>query len=95
MDPAERQSCEQLLQQPYFDSFRAAAELGKEHEKSSRKAARLTRKHVPGVGFPCCLIFQSGGAVLLLASRVGCAGRRGCWAALGCILRRKQALAKE
>uniref|UniRef100_A0A8C0VLG8 Cyclin dependent kinase like 1 n=1 Tax=Cyanistes caeruleus TaxID=156563 RepID=A0A8C0VLG8_CYACU len=49
MDPAERQSCEQLLQHPYFESFREAAELGKEHEKSPRKPARLTRKHVPGV----------------------------------------------
>ncbi|NXP42894.1 CDKL1 protein, partial [Leiothrix lutea] len=49
MDPAERQSCEQLLQQPYFDSLREAAEPGREHEKSPRKAARLTRKHTPGV----------------------------------------------
>ncbi|NXT70430.1 CDKL1 protein, partial [Chaetops frenatus] len=49
MDPAERQSCEQLLQHPYFDSFREAAELGKEHEKHPRKPARLTRKHMPGV----------------------------------------------
>ncbi|RMB98510.1 hypothetical protein DUI87_24724 [Hirundo rustica rustica] len=48
MDPAERQSCEQLLQHPYFDSFREAAELGREREKSPRKPARLTRKHVPG-----------------------------------------------
>lgn len=49
MDPAERQTCEQLLQHPYFDSFREAAELGKEHEKSTRKPARLTRKHMPGL----------------------------------------------
>ncbi|NXR42377.1 CDKL1 protein, partial [Zosterops hypoxanthus] len=49
MDPAERQSCEQLLQQPYFDSFREAAELGKERERSPRKPARLTRKQMPGV----------------------------------------------
>ncbi|NXB77597.1 CDKL1 protein, partial [Donacobius atricapilla] len=49
MDPAERQSCEQLLQQPYFDSFREAAEPGKEREKSPRRAARLTREHMPGV----------------------------------------------
>uniref|UniRef100_A0A8D2PYY2 Cyclin dependent kinase like 1 n=1 Tax=Zosterops lateralis melanops TaxID=1220523 RepID=A0A8D2PYY2_ZOSLA len=49
MDPAERQSCEQLLQQPYFDSFREAAELGKERERSPRKPARLTRKQMPGL----------------------------------------------
>ncbi|XP_032919527.1 cyclin-dependent kinase-like 1 isoform X2 [Catharus ustulatus] len=49
MDPAERQSCEQLLQQPYFDSFREAAELGREHGKSPQKAARLPRKHMPGL----------------------------------------------
>ncbi|NXD28077.1 CDKL1 protein, partial [Spelaeornis formosus] len=49
MDPVERQSCEQLLQQPYFDSFREAAELGREHGKGPRKAARLAGKHVPGV----------------------------------------------
>ncbi|XP_050831462.1 cyclin-dependent kinase-like 1 isoform X3 [Serinus canaria] len=49
MDPAERQSCEQLLQHPYFDSFREPAELGKEHKKSTQKPARLTRKHVPGL----------------------------------------------
>ncbi|KFZ53870.1 Cyclin-dependent kinase-like 1, partial [Podiceps cristatus] len=47
MDPAERQTCEQLLQHPYFDSIKA--ELGKEHEKTARKAARLARKHAPGV----------------------------------------------
>ncbi|XP_014167318.1 cyclin-dependent kinase-like 1 [Geospiza fortis] len=49
MDPAERQSCEQLLQHPYFDSFREAAELGREHQKGSQKPARLARKHVPGL----------------------------------------------
>ncbi|NWT33181.1 CDKL1 protein, partial [Cardinalis cardinalis] len=49
MDPAERQSCEQLLQHPYFDSFREAAELGREHQKGARKPARLARKHLPGV----------------------------------------------
>ncbi|NWR56565.1 CDKL1 protein, partial [Bucorvus abyssinicus] len=49
MDPAERQTCEQLLQQPYFDSIREAADLGREHEKTSRKPGRMTRKHVPGV----------------------------------------------
>lgn len=51
MDPAERQTCEQLLQHPYFDSIREAADLGKEHEKAARKPGRLTRKHVPGVTF--------------------------------------------
>ncbi|NWR53355.1 CDKL1 protein, partial [Regulus satrapa] len=49
MDPAERQSCEQLLQQPYLESFREAAELGKEHGRSARRPARPPRKHVPGV----------------------------------------------
>ncbi|NXK38390.1 CDKL1 protein, partial [Piprites chloris] len=49
MDPAERQTCEQLLQHPYFDSFREAVDLGKEREKTARKPARPTRKHVPGV----------------------------------------------
>ncbi|KFV95709.1 Cyclin-dependent kinase-like 1, partial [Eurypyga helias] len=49
MDPAERQTCEQLLQHPYFDSIREAADLGKEHEKTARKPARLTQKHMPGV----------------------------------------------
>lgn len=51
MDPAERQTCEQLLQHPYFDSIREAGDPGKEHEKTSRKPAKLTRKHVPGVTF--------------------------------------------
>ncbi|XP_062433764.1 cyclin-dependent kinase-like 1 isoform X1 [Rhea pennata] len=51
MDPAERQTCEQLLQHPYFDSIREAGDLGKEHEKASRKPARLTRKHVPGLQY--------------------------------------------
>ncbi|XP_064571995.1 cyclin-dependent kinase-like 1 isoform X5 [Zonotrichia leucophrys gambelii] len=49
MDPAERQSCEQLLQQPYFDSLREAAEPGREHPRGSQKAARLPRKHLPGL----------------------------------------------
>ncbi|NWX88990.1 CDKL1 protein, partial [Nothoprocta ornata] len=51
MDPAERQTCEQLLQHPYFDSIREAGELGKEHEKASRKPARLPRKHLPGLQY--------------------------------------------
>uniref|UniRef100_A0A8C3CSA4 cyclin-dependent kinase n=1 Tax=Cairina moschata TaxID=8855 RepID=A0A8C3CSA4_CAIMO len=49
MDPAERQTCEQLLQHPYFDSIREAGDPGKEHEKTARKPAKLTRKHVPGL----------------------------------------------
>ncbi|NXF68337.1 CDKL1 protein, partial [Ciccaba nigrolineata] len=49
LDPVERQTCEQLLQHPYFDSIREVADLGKEHEKTTRKPARLARKHVPGV----------------------------------------------
>lgn len=51
MDPAERQTCEQLLQHPYFDSIREAADLGKEHGKMARKPARLTRNHVPGLQY--------------------------------------------
>ncbi|NXX98984.1 CDKL1 protein, partial [Centropus bengalensis] len=49
MDPAERQTCEQLLQHPYFDSIRGGADLGKEREKTARNAGRLPRKQVPGV----------------------------------------------
>ncbi|NXH19045.1 CDKL1 protein, partial [Bucco capensis] len=49
MDPAERQSCEQLLQHPYFDSLREALDVGKEQDRAARKAARLPRKHGPGV----------------------------------------------
>ncbi|NWQ66117.1 CDKL1 protein, partial [Neopipo cinnamomea] len=49
MDPAERQTCEQLLQHPYFDSFREAADLGREREKTALRPARPTRKRVPGV----------------------------------------------
>ncbi|XP_030307837.1 cyclin-dependent kinase-like 1 isoform X3 [Calypte anna] len=48
MDPAERQTCEQLLQHPYFDSRRKAADLGKEQGKTAQKPARLTGKHLPG-----------------------------------------------
>ncbi|XP_005140992.1 cyclin-dependent kinase-like 1 [Melopsittacus undulatus] len=51
MDPTERQTCEQLLQLPYFDSIRKAADLGKEHGKMARKPARLTQKHVPGLQY--------------------------------------------
>ncbi|KFO05805.1 Cyclin-dependent kinase-like 1, partial [Balearica regulorum gibbericeps] len=51
MDPAERQTCEQLLQHPYFDSIREAADLGKEQEKTARKPGRLTRKHVAGLQY--------------------------------------------
>ncbi|NXY84804.1 CDKL1 protein, partial [Alcedo cyanopectus] len=49
MDPAERQTCEQLLLHPYFDSIREAADPGKEHERTARKPARLPQKHVPVV----------------------------------------------
>ncbi|KAM4667326.1 cyclin-dependent kinase-like 1 isoform 1-T1 [Amazona ochrocephala] len=51
MDPAKRQTCEQLLQHPYFDSIREAADLGKEHGKTAWKPARLPRKHVPGLQY--------------------------------------------
>ncbi|XP_077180231.1 cyclin-dependent kinase-like 1 [Paroedura picta] len=51
MDPAERLTCEQLLQHSYFDSIRDV-ELGREREKSmTRKPNRPTRKHVPGLQY--------------------------------------------
>ncbi|NXU52180.1 CDKL1 protein, partial [Turnix velox] len=49
MDPAQRQTCEQLLQHPYLDSMRQAADLGREHEKLGRKPGRQGRKHGAGV----------------------------------------------
>ncbi|KAJ6654009.1 hypothetical protein lerEdw1_007518 [Lerista edwardsae] len=51
MDPAERLTCEQLLQHSYFDSVREV-ELGKERERSiTRKPSRPVRKHVPGLQY--------------------------------------------
>ncbi|XP_073206304.1 cyclin-dependent kinase-like 1 isoform X2 [Lepidochelys kempii] len=51
MDPAERLTCEQLLQHPYFDSMRETGDLGREHEKATRKPTRPTRKHMPGLQY--------------------------------------------
>lgn len=49
MNPAERLTCEQLLQHPYFDSIREKGGLAKDHDKPTRKALRQNRKHLPGV----------------------------------------------
>ncbi|KAJ7345319.1 hypothetical protein JRQ81_001269 [Phrynocephalus forsythii] len=51
MDPAERLTCEQLLQHPYFDGVRDV-ELGRERERSmTRKPARPARKPLPGLQY--------------------------------------------
>uniref|UniRef100_A0A668AB25 cyclin-dependent kinase n=1 Tax=Myripristis murdjan TaxID=586833 RepID=A0A668AB25_9TELE len=48
MDPSERLTCEQLLEHPYFDSFREKSEsTTREHERSINKRTRLPRKHLP------------------------------------------------
>ena len=49
MDPAERLTCEQLLQHPYFDSIRDAGDLTRQDDKSMRKTLRQSRKHLAGV----------------------------------------------
>ncbi|KAM9201726.1 cyclin-dependent kinase-like 1 isoform 1-T1 [Dugong dugon] len=54
MDPAERLTCEQLLQHPYFNSIREIEGLAKEHGKPSRKTLRQSRKHLPGVKMVHC-----------------------------------------
>ncbi|XP_070276148.1 cyclin-dependent kinase-like 1 isoform X2 [Myotis yumanensis] len=48
MDPAERLTCEQLLQHPYFDSIREIRDLAKYHDKPTRKTLRQNPKHLPG-----------------------------------------------
>ncbi|XP_040824491.1 cyclin-dependent kinase-like 1 isoform X2 [Ochotona curzoniae] len=48
MDPAERRSCEQLLQHPYFDGIRETGGVVPEHNKPTRKNLRQSRKHLPG-----------------------------------------------
>ncbi|XP_069320854.1 cyclin-dependent kinase-like 1 isoform X3 [Eulemur rufifrons] len=55
MDPAERLTCEQLLQHPYFDSIREVGDLAKEHEKPARKTLQQSQKHLPGVKMVYCL----------------------------------------
>lgn len=52
MDPAERLTCEQLLEHPYFDSQREETEsVTREHDRAKRRA-RQPRKHLPpGVSY--------------------------------------------
>nr|KAF6483600.1 cyclin dependent kinase like 1 [Rousettus aegyptiacus] len=45
MNPAERLTCEQLLQHPYFDSVREIGDLAKDHDKPTRKTLRQSRKY--------------------------------------------------
>ncbi|KAM9707627.1 cyclin-dependent kinase-like 1 isoform 1-T1 [Menidia menidia] len=48
MDPAERLSCEQLLQHPYFDSMREKSEsTSREQDRIGSKRTRLPRRHLP------------------------------------------------
>lgn len=49
MDPAERLTCEQLLQHPYLDSVRDAGDLTRQDDKSVRKTLRQSRKHPAGL----------------------------------------------
>lgn len=51
MDPAERLTCEQLLQHPYFDSIREVGELTRQHDKPARKTLRQSRKHLTGLQY--------------------------------------------
>ncbi|CAO2586490.1 Cyclin-dependent kinase-like 1 [Lemmus lemmus] len=51
MDPAERLTCEQLLQHPYFDSIREAGDLARQDDKSMRKTLRQSRKHPTGLQY--------------------------------------------
>ncbi|XP_060030986.1 cyclin-dependent kinase-like 1 isoform X3 [Erinaceus europaeus] len=48
MNPAERLTCEQLLQHPYFDSIREKRNSVEDHDKPTRKTLRPSRKHLPG-----------------------------------------------
>lgn len=54
MNPAERLTCEQLLQHSYFDSVRETGDLAKEQEKPTKKTLRQSRKHLPGVKMGHC-----------------------------------------
>uniref|UniRef100_A0AAA9TGF6 cyclin-dependent kinase n=1 Tax=Bos taurus TaxID=9913 RepID=A0AAA9TGF6_BOVIN len=49
MNPAERLTCEQLLQHSYFDSIREIGDSARQHEKPTRKTLRQSRKHLPGL----------------------------------------------
>lgn len=51
MDPAERLTCEQLLQHPYFDSIRDIGELTRQQDKPLRKTLRQSRKHLTGLQY--------------------------------------------
>ncbi|KAM3870769.1 cyclin-dependent kinase-like 1 isoform 1-T1 [Diretmus argenteus] len=47
MDPAERLTCEQLLEHSYFDSLREKSEsTAREHDRTNKRS-RLPRKHLP------------------------------------------------
>ncbi|KAK1339194.1 hypothetical protein QTO34_019871 [Cnephaeus nilssonii] len=59
MNPAERLTCEQLLQHPYFDSIREIRDLAKYHDKPTRKALRQNPKHLPGVKMGHCFMEAS------------------------------------
>lgn len=54
MNPAERLTCEQLLQHSYFDSIREIGDSARQHEKPTRKTLRQSRKHLPGVKMGHC-----------------------------------------
>lgn len=54
MNPAERLTCEQLLQHPYFDSMREMGDSAKELDRPIRKTLRQSRKHLPGVKMGHC-----------------------------------------
>lgn len=47
MDPAERLTCEQLLQQPYFDSLRHKSENSSREQQERNKRSRFPRRHLP------------------------------------------------
>ncbi|XP_005987945.1 cyclin-dependent kinase-like 1 [Latimeria chalumnae] len=51
MDPGARQSCEQLLQQPYFDSCREDLEGCKEPERSGRRHEKAPRRRTQGLQY--------------------------------------------
>ncbi|MBN3291483.1 CDKL1 protein, partial [Polypterus senegalus] len=47
MDPAERLTCEQLLEHPYFDSLRDDCDVAGREQDRSKRRTRLPRKHLP------------------------------------------------
>lgn len=61
MNPAERMTCEQLLQHPYFDSIRETGDSAKERDRPIRKTLRQSRKHLPGVKMGHCFTQVSRG----------------------------------